>query len=55
MEIPRVNEKVFYFPQGHMEQVKLLLVSDRALKLLWFFFMMILLIGFFFFLVFDNI
>lgn len=22
VEVPRSNERVFYFPQGHMEQVK---------------------------------
>ena len=25
VEVPRYDERVFYFPQGHMEQVKLML------------------------------
>lgn len=26
VDVPRVDERVFYFPQGHMEQVCLLLI-----------------------------
>lgn len=33
VEVPRSNERVFYFPQGHMEQVK-----NPTLKIIPFFF-----------------
>lgn len=34
--VPRETELVFYFPQGHIEQVILLLISELLLQLMMF-------------------